>query len=68
MGKEVLGKKHIKPHSKVAADRWTATESACKDLKLPLKQCNHAGLADKDGTHSNNAESEVARFKNVEQK
>lgn len=32
--------------------------------ELPLKQCNHKmNFRAKDGTHSNDAESEVARFK-----
>ena len=56
--------RHVLPKSKVTADGWRATQSACKSLKIPLKQVNHANtFRGKDGTHSNDAESEVARFK-----
>ncbi|OLP88544.1 hypothetical protein AK812_SmicGene30107 [Symbiodinium microadriaticum] len=56
--------KYVLPKSKVTADGWRAIQSACKSLKIPLKQVNHTNtFRGKDGTYSNDAESEVARFK-----
>ena len=56
--------KHVLPKSKVNTDGWRATQGACKSLKMPLKQVNHAKtFRANHGTHSNDAESEVARFK-----
>ena len=56
--------KRIRASSKMTADGGKATEKAAGYLQIPLKTCNHQKeFRDSDGTHTNNAESEAARFK-----
>ena len=51
--------------AKVIGDGWEATASAAQELGMEVKQCNHtANFRNRNtGAHSNDAESEVARFK-----
>ena len=57
---------HVKPGSKIASDGWISTTKAAKDngLKM-LGTCDHGTnfRNPKTGVHSNDAESEVARYK-----
>ena len=66
-GAEVLEKvlsTRLRSRTKLTADGWKATEKAASALQIPLKTCNHKKeYRAKDGSHTNDAESEVARFK-----
>ena len=57
---------HVKPGSKIASDGWISTTKAAKDngLKM-LGTCDHGTnfRNPRTGVHSNDAESEVARYK-----
>ena len=57
---------HVKPGSKIASDGWTSTTKTAKDTGLNvLGTCDHGTNfpTPKTGVHSNDAESEVARYK-----
>ena len=54
----------LRSRTKLTADGWKATEKAASALQIPLKTCNHKKeYRANDGSHTNDAESEVARFK-----
>ena len=54
----------LKKGTKITADGWKATTTAAKNLKMPIKIVNHnKEFRAADGTHTNDAEREVSRFK-----
>ena len=65
-GKELARviKHHLKEGSRVVADGWKGTEEACRLTGHELRQCQHKdSFRAPDGTHSNDAESEVAKLR-----
>ena len=54
----------LRSKTKLSADGWKGTQKAAANMKMPLKVVNHdKSFRAADGTHTNDVESEVARFK-----
>ena len=57
-------KARLRSKTKLSADGWKGTEKAAANLKLPVKVVNHnKTFRAADGTHTNDVESEIAKFK-----
>ena len=57
-------KSKLRKGTKVTADGWKSTTKVAKKLKMPIKTVNHnKEFRAADGTHTHDAESEVAKFK-----
>ena len=55
---------HLHPGTTVVSDGWRGTKGACKMLKVAHKTVDHRStFRSEEGFHSNDAESEISRFR-----